>query len=96
MLKRLRKKKMTDWYIAIIDFGMGCYPFYGADSKFYEDFKKNAKNTKIVAEAFNVPGEVVDRISEEGLVRKIADRIENGEEFDTQKELENVLSDSKN
>lgn len=45
---------------------------------------------EVDVEVFDVPGEVADILSSQGLVRKIADRLQKGEKFDAQAELEKV------
>ena len=84
---------MADCYIAIMDFGGIFYPLYGVSSQFYKTFKEIAEKRgciKIAAEMFDVPSNIADELSEKGLVRKLADRLEQGEKFDSQKELENL------
>jgi len=81
-----------DWYVGIFDFGFrSCYPFYGVGSESYRDFKQIAERhgaMKIVAEVFGVSDDNLERASESGLLRQIADRLEKREQFDVQKELE--------
>lgn len=88
---------MDDCYIAIMDFGGIFYPVYGVSSQFYKTFKEIAEKRgciKVVAEMFDVPSALADELSEKGLVRKLADRLEQGEKLNAQKELETLCKAS--
>jgi hypothetical protein len=81
------------WYVAIVTSGIQYTPFMAVGSKkIYGNFKKTADKClmTVVAEVFDVPGEAVDELSNKGLVRNIADRLQKGEKFDAQAELEKV------
>ncbi len=75
-----------------MNFGRSIYPFSGAGSKNYKDFNEIAERygVNIVAEAFGVSDESLERASESGLLRSIADRVERGEDFNVQEELESA------
>ena len=82
-----------DWYITIIRFPENThYPFSAPCSGYYRNFKEIvAKGIgQLIAEVFNVQGDVLDSISESGKLRDLANRLNDREKFDVQKELEEM------
>ena len=87
---------MLGYYIAIMDFADGiAFPFVAYGSNFYKKFKQMAEEkgeAKIVAEVFDVPREVLERMRESNLLKMLVKRIERKEHFDVQQELDAALA----
>ncbi|MBU3912806.1 MAG: hypothetical protein KKB21_01580 [Nanoarchaeota archaeon] len=100
-MARAASSEVQDWYVAIIRGVAGYSPLLAAGSKSYKGFRESAlgRGLEVVAEVFNVSGEVADRISgfdESGKqtgkvpLRELADSLNRDSSINAQEHLKKI------